>query len=90
MGRLKAVCEYVQGGDTFRTLTQVWIRLAHVNAPPIGTMNGEKAKRLLETLILHNLITYQPVATDTDGRVVAEVWVGRINVNDTMRTQGYV
>ena len=50
---------------------------------------GQEAKKLLSSLILQKAITYEVVATDRDGRIVAEVWVDTTNVNDYIRGQGY-
>ncbi len=89
MVRTNAVCELVQDGDTFRTNTQAWIRLARVNAPELGTPAGTGAKLVLSSLISDKTISYESLATDAFGRVVAEVWVSGTNVNDYMRAHGY-
>ena len=89
MTRVNATCEYVRDGDTFRTTAQIWVRLARVNAPEIGTPSGQRAKETLERLIFGKPITYESVARDNYGRIVAEVWVNGTNVNDYMRAQGY-
>ncbi len=88
MGKVSAVCEYVQDGDTFRTAKQNWIRLADVCAPSIETERGKQAKRILESLILNKNIIYEQVGTSY-GRLVAEVWVKNLHVNEYMRQQGY-
>lgn len=87
MDKLKATCEYVQDGDTFRTAGQNWIRLATVCAPALQKPGGTAAKRSLEGLILGKEITYQQVGTSYN-RIVAEVWLGNLSVNDYMRRQG--
>ena len=84
-----ATCDYVKDGDVFKTKRNVWIRLARVNAPRIEIPEGQKAKKILGSLILQKAITYEVVATDRYGRIVAEVWVDSTNVNDYMRGQGY-
>jgi endonuclease YncB( thermonuclease family) len=88
-----AVCANVIDGDTFDTGSGIRIRLARVYAPEIETAEGQKAKRLLEVLILNKAIRYEVVAKDDYGRSVAEVWVGGTlggtNVNDAMRSYGY-
>jgi len=89
MTRESAKCADVIDGDTFDTNTGVRIRLQRVNAPSINTLEGQKAKKLLESLILLKIISYEIVARDTYGRAVAEVWVDSINVNDAMRNAGY-
>jgi endonuclease YncB( thermonuclease family) len=88
MARVSAVCEYVQDGDTFRTAMQNWIRLANVCAPSIETERGKQAKRTLESLILKKNIIYEQVGTSY-GRLVSEVWVNTLYVNEYMRQQSY-
>ena len=87
--KIAAFCNYVRDGDTFRTLDGVWIRLANVCAPEMGTYGWSAAKRLLESLILNKWIAYDKVGTSY-GRTVAEVWVDGVNVNSYMRRQGYI
>lgn len=87
MTRVRAVCEYVQDGDTFRTAGKNWIRLANVRAPDKNEPEFLKAKSILEKLILNRPIVYERVTSYN--RVVAEVWVGSINVNTYMQEQGY-
>ena len=77
------VCIDVQDGNTFRTDTQIWIRLARVNTQRLG------AQKMLKSLIYHKNIYYESVSIDTNGRIVAEVWLDDININDYMRAQGY-
>ena len=88
MGRLSAVCEYVQDGDTFRTTKQNWIRLARYDAPEEGSPNYANAKNLLSSLILDKVIVYEQVGT-SHGRIVAEIWQGSRNINDIMLQSGY-
>jgi endonuclease YncB( thermonuclease family) len=88
MGKLTAVCEYVQDGDTFRTKGQNWIRLARYDAPEEGKPNYDKAKQLLSSLILNKEIVYEQVGTSYD-RIVAEVWQDGRNVSDFMINSGY-
>jgi endonuclease YncB( thermonuclease family) len=86
--RVRATCEYVRDGDTFRTAGQRWIRLANVCTPEEGERGYTIAKRILQGLILHEAITYEQVGFSY-GRIVAEVWVDGLHVNTYMRLQGY-
>jgi len=88
MARYTAICEYVQDGDSFRTTKQNWIRLARYDAPEEGKPNYAKAKQLLSSLILDKEIVYKQVGTSYN-RIVAEVWQGSKNINDTMIQSGY-
>lgn len=88
MPRVRATCEHVLDGDTFRTAGQKWIRLANVCAPEEGEAGYTTAKRILQRLILHKTIAYEQVGSSYS-RIVAEVWVDGLNVNAFMRQQGY-
>lgn len=88
MGRLSAVCEYVQDGDTFHTTKQNWIRLARYDAPEEGSSDYAKAKQLLSNLILNKAIVYEQVGTSYN-RIVAEVWRDDKNINDIMLQSEY-
>lgn len=85
-----ATCEYVQDGDTFRTTAQTWIRLARVNTPKLDSLEREKARMILIGLILQKSIAYEPVETDVHENTVAEVWVDMMNINNYMRSRGYI
>ena len=84
-----SICEYVRDGNTFRTSEEVWIRLADVCAPEEGEVGFATAMELLEDLILDKSIIYSGVGSSY-GHIVAEVWVGSINVNSYMRERGYL
>ena len=88
MAKYSATCEYVQDGDTFRTVGQNWIRLARYDAPEEGSPNYANAKNLLSSLILNKEMVYEQVGT-SHGRIVAEVWQEDKNINDIMLQSGY-
>ena len=88
MARFGAICMYVDGGDTFQTAKEDWIRLANICAPDSGEDGYEEAKNILSNLILNKEIAYELVWTSYN-RIVAKVWVGEINVNEYMRRKGY-
>jgi endonuclease YncB( thermonuclease family) len=83
-----AVCEYVEGGGTFRTSMQDWIRLARYDAPEEGEPDYDDAKQLLSSLILDKEIVYEPVGT-SHNQIIAEVWQGVRNINVIMIQSGY-
>jgi len=72
-------------GDTF-TVVGDTIRLADVDAPELDQPNGVRAKRRLQELIEGKDVEYEEQARDVYGRLVAQVWVGHVDVNATMRT----
>jgi endonuclease YncB( thermonuclease family) len=83
MSTYNTTCEYVEDGDTFRTVNQKWIRLARYDAPEQGELGYYEAKRFLSNLILNKQIVYEPVSI-SDDRIIAEVWQALKNVNDIM------
>lgn len=88
MTRYTAICDYVEDGDTFRTAKGNWIRLDDVCAPDPGEPRYDEAKRTLEELILNKEIIYEQTGTSY-GRIVAEVVVEGMSVNEYMRLKGY-
>ena len=81
-------CERVEDGGTFLTSNNTRVRLANVCAPEFHEPGGAQAKTTLENLILRKYVDYQPVGQDGT-RIIAEVWIGTVNVNQYMRNQGY-
>lgn len=79
-----AVVETVLGGDTFRLNTGETVRLAEVDAPEAGSPSYVKALERLKQLIGDKVILYDQRTVDTHGRIVADVWVGSLYVNDEM------
>ena len=88
MARFGAICTYVNYGDAFRTAKGEWIQLANVRAPDSGEDGYAEAKNILSNLILNKEIAYEQVETSYK-RIVAEGWIGEINVNEYMRRKGY-
>ena len=88
MPRFGAICIYIDDGDTFQTAKGDWIRLANVCAPDSGEDGYAEAKNILSNLILNKEIAHEQVETSYK-RIVAEVWIGEINVNEYMRRKGY-
>jgi endonuclease YncB( thermonuclease family) len=88
MVRFGATCTYVDDGDTFQTAKSDWIRLTNVCAPDSDEDGYAEAKNILSNLILNKEITYEQVGISYN-RIVAEVWVGEINVNEYMRRKEY-
>ncbi len=88
MAKKRALCEDVKDGDTFRTADGLWIRLAKVKAPKPGTTVGKHYKDLLEELIMNEPITYEKVGM-SHNKIVADVWVGDLSVNDYMLNMVY-
>ena len=84
-----ATCASVIDGETFETESKQRIRLARVYAPEISTTAGLRARNKLMAMINRRVISYEVVARDDYGGSICEVWVGNVNVNDWMISQGY-
>ena len=82
--RSTAYVTEVIDGDTFKVESGTVMRLEGVDAPEINSEGGQKAKRKLEELILNKIIGYEEQARDDYGRLIVQVWVDGINVNDEM------
>ncbi|OGO50061.1 MAG: hypothetical protein A2148_06070 [Chloroflexi bacterium RBG_16_68_14] len=76
-------------GDTFKIRSGEHVRLSDVCAPEKGQPGWDAARSRLAQLVLHETVTLQVVATDTYGRLVADVWVGSAHANAAMRRYGY-
>jgi len=73
-------------GDTFTTASRKNpVRIANVDAPEKGQPGAAAAKNALEKLILNKTVSIDTKARDPYGRSVANVKVGRVSVNKTMR-----
>ncbi len=85
--------ESIPDGDTFEIYRRIQgsnkIRLANVDAPAGNTRSGKKATNTLKGMIEDRTVTIRPVARDRYGRIVAEVFADRKNVNRRMREKGY-
>lgn len=82
MKKTAQVVEVIDG-DSFK-IPRDEIRLENVDAPELGSANALKAKIKLENLIWKKIVEYEEQARDDYGRLVAQVWVDNINVNDVM------
>ncbi len=83
-----STCVEVIDGDTLRTDGER-IRLEWVHAPEKGQPDWQKAKSDLEQLVLNKIIRYEGQARDKWGRLIAQVWVDNLNVNQKMKDLGY-
>jgi len=82
--RSTAYVTEVIDGDTFKVESGTVMRLEGVDAPEINSEGGQKTKRKLEELILNKIIEYEEQARDDYGRLIVQVWVDGINVNEEM------
>ena len=75
----------VRDGDSFGTSSGTEVRLQNVNAPEKNQPGYLAAKRKLESLILRKHVDVDSVATGNYGRLIADVYVGNVFVNEEMR-----
>jgi endonuclease YncB( thermonuclease family) len=78
------VVETVLDGGTFRLNTGETVKLAEVDAPEVGSPGYAQAFEKLKQLIERKVIIYDQRTVDSYGRLVADVWVNSIYVNDRM------
>ena len=85
----------VYDGDTITILSRLpyatsplyrfSIRFAGIDAPEIRSVsqkeNALKSKHALEELILHKIITLRNIKTEKYGRVLADVYIDELHVN---------
>ncbi len=74
----------VMDGDSFETKLER-MRLEDVYAPEINEENVQKAKRKLEELILRKNIEYEGQTRDVYARLIVQIWVDGVSVNDKMK-----
>lgn len=79
----------VVDGDTFVTTDNKIIRLLGINAPETGLCGSDEAKKYLENLILNKNITFKATTDDVFSRLVADVYVGDVFVNNEMVANGW-
>ena len=91
--RYTGTCFEVIDGDTMNVRhadgTTATLRLERVRVPELNQPGGRPAKRLLESLVLDRQVTFAVEDRDRHGCLLADVWVGTVNVNDRMREAGY-
>ena len=86
-----SLLDYVTGvldGDTFRTRSGFYVRLADTCVPAVSEWGGETARNRLASLIYHQNVRFDQVGISYP-RIIANVYVGDRNVNQTMRDYGY-
>jgi endonuclease YncB( thermonuclease family) len=82
----------VSDGDTLTCLTaerkQLKVRLGEIDTPEKAQPYGQKAKQALSNLVFGKTVTLKTQTTDRYGRTVARVYVGGLDVNREMVSQG--
>lgn len=82
----------VPDGDTIRVARKIGhtniIRLANFNAPEKYQYGGKKATATLNKMIGGKTVTVCPKAVDSYGRIVADIYHKRQNINKKLREIG--
>lgn len=75
-------------GDSFQTKDARRIRLLGIDAPELKDCLGEDAKVKLTSLTLGKRVKLTDVVADDYGRILANVWVGKLLVNKILLEEG--
>jgi len=83
--------EYVNDGDTFKTVEDDYVRLLGINTEETGMPHSNSAKHRLEELLNSGEIRLESDVEDTDhyGRLLRYVWAGEVFVNLELVREGY-
>lgn len=83
----------VADGDTFTLLTaenrQVKIRLHGIDCPEKAQPFGTRAKQYTSELVFGKQVRVEITDTDRYGRIIAIVYAGRTNLNESLLLAGY-
>lgn len=83
----------ISDGDTFKVLYQenqeIKIRLGHIDAPEMGQPFGKSAKKFASDLCFGKEVKIIRQSKDRYQRIIAEVFIGKTNVNKEIVKAGY-
>ena len=83
----------ISDGDTFKVLYQenqeIKIRLGHIDAPEMGQPFGKSAKKFASNLCFGKEVKIVRQSKDRYQRIIAEVFIGKTNVNKEIVRAGY-
>ena len=81
------VADVIEGGVMYMEDAERLV-LASVTLPSDPDRRGQ-AEAYLSELVADTIVFYEASESDSLGRLIAEVWVGDVNVNDALRARGY-
>lgn len=83
--------EYYDGANIILTQRGIKtkIHLACIAVPPIETQAGQRARQALQRLLEGQPFQYRAIAKDRYGRLLAEIRVGKLNVNRQLVLEGH-
>ena len=79
----------VTDGDTFVINTGAKVRILGIDAPEAGLCGSQEAKAELEKLILNKKIKISSTANDSFKRLVSDVYLDNVSVNNQMVASGW-
>ena len=83
----------ISDGDTFKVLYQenqeIKIRLGHIDAPEMGQPFGKSSKKFASDLCFGKEVKIVRQSKDRYQRIIAEVFIGKTNVNKEIVRAGY-
>ena len=82
---LEGTIKKVIDGDTIELQNEIILRLENVDAPEINELGGVAAKNKLEQLVSNKIVKYTEEARDDYSRIVSNVYIGNLWVNEEMR-----
>ena len=79
----------VLDGDSFKISNKQTIRLASLNAPAKENCFGSEATNALTEKILNKRVVLNDLRTDRYGRIIAQVYINGMHVNNFMIKNGF-
>ncbi len=74
----------VDDAVTFVIRPNMAVKLAGIQAPPLGTEESRRAKAELERLLLRKKVVFETLEWDRLGRSIAHVKIDGVDVNKAM------
>ncbi len=81
------VADVIEGGVIYMEDAERLV-LADVTLPSDPDRMAQ-AHAYLSELVADTIVFYEATESDSLGRLIAEVWVGDVNVNNALRARGY-
>ena len=79
----------VYDGDTATTIYGEHLRLANLDAPEIGEIGGNEAKKYLSDIILNKTVKLVTHGKDKYGRTIADIYINGLYVNEEEIKAGF-
>ena len=77
----------VVNGNTIETRQNpTSLKLADVDIPEVDSPGDRAVQKLLEKVLTGEIVSVEQVSLDKSGRPVANVWFGKLFINDLVRS----